>query len=270
MALALRRFRSSEGNRYGIILGNYLTCMLLALLLTPRNQSILGGSSDTLLYGLVSGFFYVAGMVGIQTSVQRNGAGLTTAFAKLGLLVSLAVSILLFGERPAPLQFLGVLLVPAALVLIHSTPDQRGGRSDLRLLLLTLLFNGCADAMAKVYEDLGNPQESTLYFFRLFGTAFLLTLLLAAFERRKRGKRLRPQEFAAGFLVGIPNYFSSHFLLLALQKFPAFLVFPLFSTGTILLTLLAGWLLFREGLKRRQAVGVGLILAALVLLNLKL
>ena len=57
MALALRRFRSSEGNRYGIILGNYLTCMLLALLLTPRNQSILGGSSDTLLYGLESKYY---------------------------------------------------------------------------------------------------------------------------------------------------------------------------------------------------------------------
>ncbi len=267
MALALRRFHNPVGNRYGIILGNYLTCILLALLLTPRGSSVLAGSGGTLLMGAVTGFFYVAALVGMQTSVHRNGAGLTSAFARLGLVISLLVSVLFFGERPAPLQLAGVTLVLAALVLIHAGGES-GSKRGFWILLLTLLFSGGADAMSKVFEQLGDPAENTRFFFWLFVTALLLTAGLALRERMRTGKRLAPRELAAGAVVGIPNYFSSYLLLRSLQRLPAILVFPVFSTGTILLTLLAGALFFRERLTRRQALGVCLILAALILLNI--
>ncbi len=122
--------------------------------------------------------------------------------------------------------------------------------------------------MSKVFEQLGKAEESTQFFFWLFLTALLLTVLLALREGRRAKTRLLWKELAAGAAVGIPNYFSSYLLLRALQKLPAFLAYPVYSTGTILLVLLAGALLFRERLTRRQALGVGLILGALALLNL--
>lgn len=267
MTLALRFFRSRDGNRYGIILGNYLTCILLALLLTPGDGSVLSGSGSTVGMGAVAGFFYVSALVLMQTSVQQNGAGLTSAFARLGLVISLLVSVLFFEERPAVLQFLGVGLVLAALVLINNE-GTGSAKKGFWLLLLTLLCSGGADAMSKVFEELGNPAENTRFFFWLFVTALLLTVCMALWEWKRTGKRLVLREFAAGAAVGVPNYFSSYLLLRSLQKLPAFLVFPVFSTGTILLVLAAGLLFFRERLTKRQCLGVGLILAALVLLNL--
>ena len=266
MTLALRFFRSRDGNRYGIILGNYLTCIVLALVLTPRGASVFSGSGSTLGMGAVAGFFYVSALVLMQTSVQQNGAGLTSAFARLGLVISLLVSVLFFRERPAVLQLLGVGLVLAALVLINNE-GTGGPKKGFWLLLLTLLCSGGADAMSKVFEELGDPAENTRFFFWLFVTALLLTVCLALWERKRSGKRMMLREFAAGAAVGVPNYFSSYLLLRSLQKLPAFLVFPVFSTGTILLVLLAGLLFFRERLTKRQSLGVGLILAALVLLN---
>jgi drug/metabolite transporter (DMT)-like permease len=268
MALALRKFRSPSGNRYGILLGNYLTCILLALVLTPRGQSVFHASPRTLLLGAVTGFFYVAALVGMQTSVHRSGAGLTAAFARLGLLVSLAVSVLCFREQPKALQLVGAALALAALVLIHGTGERGKAKSGFWLLLLTLLFSGCADAMSKVFEQLGDAAENTAFFFWLFLTALLLTVGLAVWEGVRSRKPLRRQELAAGAVVGVPNYFSSFLLLRALQSLPAFVAYPVYSTGTILLTLLAGALLFQERLNRRQTVGVALILAALALLNL--
>ena len=125
MALALRRFRDPAGNRYGILLGNYLSCVLLAALLTPRGASLLESSGSTLWMGLTAGFFYVAALVLMQTSVHRSGAGLSSAFARLGLLVSLAISILFFRERPRALQLAGLGLVLAALLAYKNTrwPD---------------------------------------------------------------------------------------------------------------------------------------------------
>lgn len=269
MALALRFFKDREGNRYGILLGNYLTCIFLALVLTPRGTTVFAASSTTLLLGGVTGFFYVAALVGMQTSIPRNGTGLTSAFARLGLLVPLAMSILIYGETPGPLQYVGVGLVLAALVLIHGSAGEGGAKGGgFLLLLLTLLFSGCADAMSKVFEQLGDQAENTHFFFWLFLTSLLFTVALTVREWRRTGKKPRWQELLAGAAVGVPNYFSSFLLLRSVQSLPAFLVYPVYSTGTILLVLLAGALFFRERLTKRQAIGAGLILAALVFLNI--
>ena len=266
MSLVLKAFRAQKGNRYGIILGNYITCVLVGLLMMPDRSLLLHGSLSTLICGVIGGFFFVAGLTAMQSSIRANGAALTAAFAKLGLVVTLGVSILCFGERPGAMQLVGIALVFAALLLIHGGAEKAAGGSFL-LLLLVLLTGGGGDAMSKVFEQLGGEGEGTLYFFWLFLTAGLLAVLLAWREYRKTGLKLLAGELAAGILVGIPNYFSSLLLLLALERMPALVVYPAASTGTILLVTVLSALLFHERISRRQAAGMVLILAALVLLN---
>ena len=58
------------------------------------------------------------------------------------------------------------------------------------------------------------------------------------------------------------------FLLLALTQLPGVLVYPSFSVGTIIAVTLAGLIAFREKLSRRKLAALGMVVAALVLLNL--
>ena len=81
-------------------------------------------------------------------------------------------------------------------------------------------------------------------------------------------ERIGRQELLDGILVGIPNYFSTRFLLLALGSLPAVIVYPAVSVGTIVLVSLAGFLLFGESLSRIKLLAMGIILLALVLLNI--
>lgn len=272
MALALKLFREPKGNRYGLLLGNYLTCILIALLLMPDRSLLLRSQPVTLVCGAAGGLLFVAGLVTMQSSVRLNGASLSAAFSKLGLLVSLALSLVCFGERPGALQLVGVLLVIPAMLLIHAgqpgDAENEGGARSFPLLLLTLLAGGCADSTAKVFEQLGDHAEDGPYFFWLFLTAAVFTVLLALREQRRSGKRILLRELAAGVVVGVPNYFCSYLLLLALEQLPAFLVYPVFSAGTIVLVLLLSALLFREKPGKKQLLGLLFILAALVLLNL--
>lgn len=275
LTLVLKLFRDPEANRFGILLGNYLTCALIAFLQMPEKSGLFAVSSSTLVMSLIGGFLFVAGLVMIQTSVGRNGATLTAAFSKLGLIVPLLISFLFFQEVPSLLNLAGVGLAAAAILLITFGAKEAGGvpaaggeRASLAILLLTLLANGCAESMAKIFSRLGDQREDTRYFFFLFLTAALLTFLLAAAEKKKNGRRLRSRELAAGILAGIPNYFCSYFLLKALLDLPAALAYPAFSVGSILLVTAAGALFFREKLSRRQLAGLGLILGALILLNL--
>lgn len=271
MTLVLKLFRTQSGNRFGILLGNYLTCVVIALFSLPHTSMLWKWSTSTVLLGIIGGGFFVAALVAMQTSVRVNGATLTAAFAKLGLVVSLIVSVVWFGERPGAMQLIGIVLVLSAIIVMHVGPKkdaEQAKKTSLWLLLLTLLTGGCGDGMAKVFDQLGNAGENVLYIFWVFFTSCVLTALLALWERRRSGKRIVLKEFAAGVLVGIPNYYSSYLLLVALSRLPALLVFPVFSTGTILLVFFFSVLFFRERPTKRQLAGILLILASLVLLNL--
>ena len=276
LTIVLKLFRDPKGNRFGLLLGNYMTCMLIAFLQIPEKGRLISVSAPTLLMSVIGGFLFVAGLVLMQTSVAANGAALTAAFSKLGLIVPLLISFLFFREVPSLPNALGLALAAAAIWLIstasggieESRASSGKGRAGLTVLILTLLACGCSESMAKIFSRLGDQREDTCYFFFLFLTAALLTFALSVSETKKSGKRLRLPEVAAGILAGIPNYFSSYFMLKALLDLPATLVYPVFSVGSILLVMLAGTLFFREKLGRRQLEGMGLILGALVLLNL--
>ena len=63
------------------------------------------------------------------------------------------------------------------------------------------------------------------------------------------------------------TWFSAKFLLASLKTVSAVVAYPTFSVGTILTVTLVGVVLFKERLKPRQWVGAGVILVALILLN---
>ena len=274
LAIVLKIFFFFLGNRYGIILGNYLVCTLIAWLRLPDRAMVLDGSTVTVLCGIISGALYVAGLVTMQTSTRLNGATLTAVFSKMGLIISLAVSIFVFGERPGPLQIVGVVLVLAALVLINGSGDENpedaalSGKIHIGSLLATMLACGGGSAMAKVFEQVGERSQDELYFLYLFITAAVLTTGLLIHEGKKTGKPLLPNEVAAGIAVGIPNYFSSFLLLPALVALPAIIVYPVNSTGAILIVMAVDALVFHQEHTKRQKVGILLVLAAMVLLNL--
>lgn len=71
-----------------------------------------------------------------------------------------------------------------------------------------------------------------------------------------------------GMLLGIPNYLTARFLLLALNSVKAVVVYPTYSVGSILLVMVFGLFLFKEKLTKKQFLAIGLILFALVLLNI--
>ena len=122
--------------------------------------------------------------------------------------------------------------------------------------------------MAKIFEQVGSRSQDDLYIFFVFVIAGLLTTFLLLKEYKHSGKTVRMKDFLAGFLVGVPNYFSSSLLLKTLAYIPAFLAYTVFATGTILTVTLISVLLLKEKLGRPQIIGLFMITAALILLNI--
>lgn len=265
VSIFMRLSEAKIHNNTAMLAVNYVMCTAMAALyagpadLFPKAE----GLGTALGLGVVGGVFYLGGFVLLQWNVAKNGVVLSATFMKLGVLVPTLMSILLFRESPTAPQLLGLAGAFAAILLIHF--DGGGGKVGHGLgLILLLAAGGMADSMSKIYEQLGDPALESHFLFYIFLAALLLCVLLLLVKKQTVGL----WEVLFGLLIGIPNYFCSRFLLLALGSVPAVAAFPTFSVGTIVLVSLTGLLCFGERLSRKRWAAMAVILASLALLNL--
>lgn len=245
---------------------NYLTCMVMAVIYTGANQLLprTDGIGLTLGLGLVNGLFYMLALVLTQYNIKKNGVVLSSVFAKLGaLLVPLVVSISVFSEVPEVTQAAGALLAVAAMIVMNYEKGKMAAGSGL-LLLFLFFTEGAAAAMSKIYGEIGRNSLSEHFLLYTFTAAFLLCLILILYRKEKPGL----SEGIFGILIGLANFSASRFLLKALEEVPAVIAYPFRGVAVIALVSLAGIFLFKERLKKRQWAAIGVILAAVVLLNL--
>lgn len=244
---------------------NYLVCSMLGAayagfeLVVPK----VPGFSLTIWLGLISGVLYLTSLVLFQVNTRRHGIVLSSVFMKLGLLVPIVMSVLFFREMPTASQAAGFCLAVFAIVMINLKSDGRQTGFGIRLIIM-LLLSGGADVMAKVFDVFAPGSLSSLYLFYTFATACVLCLGLVLYQKERPGFR----ELLYGVLIGIPNFFSAKFLLGALTKLPAVVVYPSFSVATMLIVTIAGVAVFRERLSKIQWIALAVIIGALILLNL--
>jgi drug/metabolite transporter (DMT)-like permease len=116
----------------------------------------------------------------------------------------------------------------------------------------------------KVFQRHGLQADKSLFLLTTFSGAFVLSLVALAVSRR----RIRWSDVGLGIAVGVPNLFSSFFLILALEDVPAVVAFPVYGAGTVLALAAAGVLVFRERLGRAEWAAVAATAGALVLVCL--
>ena len=216
--------------------------------------------------GVPAGVMYFLGFIYLQKGVRESGVSLAGSFSKLGVLVPMALSILLWHEVPTAVQWTGIALALGSILLanLDVSHPRRAFAAFSPVLLLLFLTVGLAEFSNKVYQRYGSMEAKSLFLLFVFGVALLVSLF-----KSLRVGRIRASHFLTGLAVGVPNYFASHFLILSLSQLRTAVVFPIYSATTIVLISLAGGLLFEERLRPRERLAVVLTVAALVLVNLQ-
>lgn len=253
-------------NTMVLFLSNYTVCSLTSLYFMGGQPLIPAGEGVGFAAGLgiIGGILFLVSFALLRLNIRKNGVVLASIFMKLGVLVPLVMAIVFFGEKPGFIQILGFVLAVAAIILINLESGTASAAGNTGLLLLLLLLGGLADSFVNIYDKVGVPAWKDHFLFYIFLSAGILCLITALIQRQRTGIA----DVLFGILVGIPNYFSSRFLLLALSHVPAIVAYPVYNVATIVLISLTGVLVFREKLSHRKMAGIAMILLALVLLNL--
>ncbi len=265
ISIIMRLSTNRVSAKLSMLCANYFMCMTLAAAFSGFRVFPIAadGFGRTLGMGMFNGALYLSSFILLQYNTGKSGVVLSSTFMKLGLLVPFLLSVIVFREEPTAVHIVGFLIAVAAIVLMHF---ERGSaeKTSLLPLIALLILGGGANAMSKVFDTLGAPSLSQQFLFYTFASAFLLCLTLVLAKREQP----KAADILWGLLIGIPNFFSSKFLLASLSHIPAVVAYPTFSVGTILLVTITGVLAFQEKLGKRQWIAIAAILVALILLNI--
>lgn len=265
VSIMMRLGEAKCSSKMALLVSNYTVCSVLGGFFAIQSgiPETGEGLSFAVILGIFGGFLFLYSLVVFQKSISRNGVILSSTFMKLGVLVPTLLAMIVFREQPKTVQLAGLALAVCAIILMNYEKGHQAA-SGKGLLLLLLLVCGGTDALTNVYDKLGAEGWKDLFLLVIFFTALVFSAVLLMRE----GRKPTATDFLVGIGVGIPNYFSSRFLLGALKTVSAVVVFPVYSTSALLMITLAGVLLFRETLDKKKASALALILAALVLLNM--
>ncbi len=267
VAIIMRFGEKHIKNNFAMFMANYFVCSLIAFLFMEDKRPFAPqeGMTFAVLLGLGSGCLYLLSFMLMKHNISKNGVMLSSVFMKLGVLVHTIMAVAAFGEKPTVFNIVGFVLAVAAIIIIYLEPGKAEGSKRSGVFLLLLLFvSGLTESMANIYDNFGVEAVKDHFLFCNFLTALALAGIMTIVTR----KRITWKDLVFGVIIGVPNYFASRFLLLALQDLKAVIVYPIYNVGAIVLISLAGILLFKEKLSVRKVIGIIMIIGALILLNI--
>lgn len=270
---------------YAILCMNYIFATIISIINTVKADGFSKLTPVVLVLGLISGFLYLLTFVLCQLNIQKNGAVMSATFMKMGIIIPIILSQVIWHEKVAIVQWLGIAVAISAIFVLtwqgkdeeteetgidalkveNTKAETKIQPSNYRVLLVILLLSaGITDSMAKFFTFYGSEEANEVYMLLTFGTAMVFCFALMV----KSGEKFNLQKLALGSILGAVNYGSAWFLLLALGELAAYFVYPMCNVLTIAVVALLCLTFFGEKLTKRQFAGLGLVLVAVVLLNI--
>ncbi|MDB5035863.1 MAG: hypothetical protein JWQ98_3104 [Chlorobi bacterium] len=252
------------GNRMVVAGANYVTAAILALVMSESGKLDIGGRWITL--GVVAGIGFVAGFILVMRAMSTIGLAVPTSAARLSMLIPVTGSILLFNERPSGLRIAGIIVGIAAFIMLglaqrkrnDGEGNRRGGFGGVAAIFAIV---GSTDLSMKVAQSNGVDKDATAFY--IFLTAALLCWIVVAVRRMP----VKRNAVILGLLLGIPNYFSVYYLLLALKRLDGSVVFPVVSAGGVIAVTATAAIFWKEYPNRAALIGLALATVAVTLLG---
>lgn len=283
IALILKVNERRGGNRIAIAGANYIVASAIACVLVVANVGGTGASSfgagafprpgaATLALGGAEGIVYVLGFLLLMAGIARMPLAVPVTVTRLSVVLPVAVSILLWAEKPGLFQWLGFALGLVAIALFgasfswagRSPGESPGVRGPSSLVIVGLfIVLGLGDVLLKAFREMAPDVHRLTFTFILFTVAAIFTWLLV-FARRIR---VDGKTFALGCLLGVPNLFSTVFTLLALRTVPASIAFPFINLTVIAGSTLLGFVIWKERLRGTRVAGLIIAAAAIICLS---
>lgn len=258
-------------NLVKLITVNYLVAALLGFSFNHNPLSVSDAlTSKWLPFALLIGFSFILMFFLIGYSTRLSGVAVTTIAGKMSMVIPILFSILYFSEKTTILKVSGLVLATVAVFLTSYRSVNKAKNLILFILPIAIfLGSGITDSIVKYAQNYFVPNSMSLLFpAMVFLTALLLGLLFILINPKSISKSFTIVELIGGTILGIANFGSLYFFILALNnsKLDSSIVFGLNNICIVLFSILIGSIMFKEKLSRVNFSGVLMTVIAILIL----
>ncbi|HEY2642675.1 MAG TPA: EamA family transporter [Galbitalea sp.] len=222
-----------------------------------------------LLLAVGSGILQLAYFLTLQRGYRLGDVSIVYPLARgSGPLLTVVFAIILFGERPTPLELAGAGVVIIGVVVIGFAGGM-GKVSANRVGILYGLLVGVTIAGYTLWDANAVVQQGLPTFGYFWVTLLVQLIAFAPFALRRPNETvaLMKTHWVAVLVVGILSPLAYVLILLAFTLAPVALVAPAREVSVVLVAL-GGWLLFKEPHPAQRIIGAVVVLAGIALLAL--
>ncbi|MDX1761425.1 MAG: EamA family transporter [Christiangramia sp.] len=219
---------------------------------------------------LMLGFLFITVFNLAAITTQKSGLSVVAVATKMSVAIPVLFGIFLYNESTGVLKILGILLALAA-VYLTSNKSREGisiKSKNLIFPLLVFLGSGIIDTSLKYLEtNYVSETDVGLFSSTIFATAGIIGTLILIGQAFMGKLKITYRNILGGIALGIPNYFSIYFLVLALRSkgFDSSTIFTMNHVAIVTVSTLLGILLFRERLLPKNWIGLGLAILSIIL-----
>jgi drug/metabolite transporter (DMT)-like permease len=257
---------------------NYLVCFLTGLALMPNGQSFeLNFSENWTFYALFLGVGFIITFLLSGFSTQRMGMTATSLANNISLVIPVLCSLLIFKTQGRPfdgLNYLGLALALGAVALStfkKSNEKVSGKGLDFLLPVAVFLMYGITNTSIN-YLNINyiKSADRTVPVTLVMVLGAILAGMIVLVIRVIRGQeKIELKNILASITLGVPNFLSFYFLILALTAYgnSGAFVYPLYNIGVILVSALVAFIFFKEKLTTLNKIGLLLAILAIGLIS---
>lgn len=203
----------------------------------------------------------------ITLAIRYGQLSLSALFNAYALLIPTAAGVLLWNEKVSICLILGVICLIVSLFLIYFKTEKK--TFTLKWLIfafLAFVCNGMFSVIQRLQQiEFNNKYSSYFMIVALFISAIIMLILgKLTVKNDGMGKSLK-HNWRYGIIFGILNDLANYGVIkLNEVKFPASIMFPIISAGSIILTFACSFILFKEKLSKIQLIGAGIGIMAII------
>jgi drug/metabolite transporter (DMT)-like permease len=286
--MIMRAYPRYQVNSFHAVVFNYYSCVVTGLFLTPdlrAFQQIQWNSEGTLLT-LALGTLFVIAFMSIGLTAQKVSVTAASLAGNMSLVIPVLFGLFIFKNTNKDFTFLnytGLVVALAALALGAIQKQQKTTEFEdgqpLKVSVLsyawllpvfTFMASGTNNTLINYLTmQYYRPEQTTLFMIIACSGAVIIGTLILLYKIIFGREKLLPRSVIGGLILGIPNFLSLYFLLLALGSFgnSAAFVFPIYNILSMLVSSLAAWILYKEKLNNLNRIGLALAVVAIVLIS---